>query len=296
MPRTGDNAEQLKKLVENRLGSLLKDAPETVPVICEAMEYSLLAGGKRLRPILCLTVADMLGGKPEEVIDVACALELIHTYSLIHDDLPAMDDDDFRRNKPTCHRVYGEAMAILAGDALLTMAFELLARYGRESGDAHKALRIIQEVSVAGGFTGLIGGQVLDLAAEGREVTVEELEEISRRKTGALLQAAVKTGAMAAGADHTGLKALENYAGAAGLAFQIVDDLLNYAGDREQMGKNTGTDQDRNKATYPLRIGADAARERVDILYHAALSELELFGAAAAGLRSLTRTLIYRNR
>ncbi len=286
----------LKALVENRLLGLIDHSNFAIPVICEAMEYSLQAGGKRLRPILCLTVAGMFGRKPEEMLDVACALELIHTYSLVHDDLPAMDDDDFRRNKPSCHRVYGEAMAILVGDALLTLAFELLARYGLESCDSGQALHMINELAQASGYMGMLGGQVLDLAAEGKEVDVNKMELISTYKTGALLQASVKMGAIAGGAETAQADALNRFAGSIGLAFQIADDLLNHCGDSRQMGKNTGTDRDRNKATYPLRLGEDAARNRMDELYRTAINELEQFGESANTLRHLTRNLIYREK
>lgn len=296
-PAIDEKLATMKAMIENRLENLIDYSRVPVPSICEAMEYSLQAGGKRLRPVLCLVTAEMFGRNPEEVLDAACALELVHTYSLVHDDLPAMDDDDFRRNKPTCHRVYGEAMAVLTGDALVTMAFELLSGYGLQNANtANQALQMINELAQASGFAGMIGGQVLDLAAEGQETDIDGMELISAHKTGALLQASVKIGAIAGGADPGQKDALHRFAAAVGLAFQIADDLLNYCGDSEQMGKNTGTDEARNKATYPLRLGEEASRKRIDKLYHAALHELEQFGDSANILRYLTRYLIYREK
>ncbi len=264
--------------------------PET---IYRAMRYSSLAGGKRLRPILAMSAAEMLGKPGEDIWEVACALELIHTYSLVHDDLPAMDDDDLRRGKPTCHRVFGEDMAILAGDALLTYSFELLSSYGRKNPEA--GVRIIEEISRSAGPSGIIGGQVLDLQAEGIEVSLTHLEEIHRLKTGALIKAAIVSGALAAGASPGTLDRLERYALQAGLAFQVADDLLNVKGDPGKMGKSTGTDEKRGKATYPSLLGEEEARRRADSLYCSAVSELEYFGERSYLLRQLTRKLVYRS-
>ena len=220
----GARLEHWRQAVDNYLAGLFASGG-TPPTLQEAMRYSVQAGGKRLRPLLAMATAETLGHPGEKLLPVAAALELVHTYSLIHDDLPAMDDSDLRRGKPTCHRVYGEALAILAGDALLTLAFELLAGYGLQENCPERALQIALELARAAGRDGMVGGQVLDLEAEGKAVGLEELETIDRLKTGALLQAAVRCGAIAAGASREQLQALSDYAFRLGLAFQITDDL-----------------------------------------------------------------------
>ena len=288
---------ELKELVEDRLKTLFDSEKAAAPEICKAMDYSLQAGGKRLRPVLCLTAAEMLGKDAKDALDVACALELVHTYSLIHDDLPAMDDDDFRRNKPTSHKVFGEGVAILAGDALLTFAFELLARLGIKRDNPLATLLIINELANAAGYNGMIGGQVLDLAAEDTRISVSEMEAISRYKTGALLRASVKSGVFIAGCreDSAEIASLTRYAGYIGLAFQIADDLLNIEGDPEKMGKGAGTDKEKGKATYPLHLGKEAAEQKLNQLYVSALKELDFFKEKADTLRYLTHKLIYRD-
>jgi len=285
--------KQKKELIDNYLKGLWSGS-KYPPVIYDAMEYSVMAGGKRLRPVLTLAAGEIFGAEAEGLLEPACALELIHTYSLIHDDLPAMDNDDFRRNRPTCHRVYGEAMAILAGDGLLTLAFELLGRYSQHH-DPVKGAALVTELASAAGVRGMIGGQVLDIGAEGKEVTVEELEEIDNLKTGALLKVAVRMGAVAAGASPEELEHLTRYAAALGLAYQIVDDLLNLYGEAGRMGKNTGTDREKGKATYPLRIGKKEALNRANDLYRAAQQELAFFGDRAKTLQQLSRKLIFRD-
>ncbi len=228
----------------------------------EAMAYSLLAGGKRLRPILVLATAEALGGPAERALPFACAVEMIHTYSLIHDDLPAMDDDDFRRGKPTSHKVFGEAMAILAGDALLTKAFGLLARAAREAElSAETALSLIEECSRRAGAEGMVGGQVLDIQSENRRISLSELEAIHRSKTGDLITFSVRLGAVAAGSTKEQLDLLTAFAGRLGLAFQIQDDILDVTGDQEMIGKPVGSDQTKNKVTYPSLIGLEASRK-----------------------------------
>lgn len=264
------------------------------PAIYEAMRYSVAAGGKRLRPLLTLAVARTLGADAEAALPFACAVELIHTYSLVHDDLPAMDDSDLRRGKPSCHRVFGEAVAILAGDALLTLAFELVCRGGLEQGRGKEALAIGAELAAAGGAGGMIGGQVLDLEAEGSFPDVEELERINRLKTGALIRAAVRCGAIVAGAGPRELEALSGYGSRLGLAFQIVDDLLDREGDAAELGKQPGADQARAKSTYPALLGAAEARRRVEKLYQEALAFLDQLGRPAETLRDLARRLVYR--
>ncbi len=275
----------------------LLPAPARPDRIMEAMRYSVMAGGKRLRPILTLATAQCLGARAEEVIEVACATEFIHTYSLIHDDLPAMDDSDLRRGKPTSHCVYGEALAILAGDALLTLAFEVVARYGLAEGRKKAvALQIGVELARAAGAAGLVAGQVLDLAAEGTSPGVEELEQMYRLKTGALLLAAVRCGALAAGASPSELQALTGYASCLGPAFQIADDLLDRTGTAAEIGKRPGSDQARGKATYPSVIGDAEARCRAETLYHEAIVYLDDLQQPCDLLRRLAHRLVYRTR
>lgn len=228
----------------------------------EAMAYSLLARGKRLRPILVLITAEALGGSTKKALPFACAVEMIHTYSLIHDDLPAMDDDDFRRGKPTNHKVFGEAMAILAGDALLTKAFALLARAAKEAElSAETALDLIEECSRRSGAEGMVGGQVMDILSENRRISLSELEAIHRGKTGALITFSVRLGAIATGCTQEQLDLLTSFASLLGLAFQIQDDILDVTGDQNKIGKSVGSDQTKNKVTYPSLIGLDESRK-----------------------------------
>jgi geranylgeranyl diphosphate synthase, type II len=281
-----------KELVNAALGKHLpKSGP---PSVIEAMRYSLEAGGKRLRPILVIATAETLGKRDQTVLDLACAMECIHTYSLIHDDLPAMDDSDLRRGKPTCHKIYGEAVAILAGDGLLTMAFEIIARYGLRQKQAEKALKITLELAVSAGVTGMVGGQVLDLEAEGSELTLPEVDRIAGMKTGALLKASVKCGAIAAGAGAKEMEALSIYADCIGPAFQIIDDLLDYEGTSAELGKPAGADQKRSKATYPALIGAVDARKEAELLYTRAVDSLKALDRPAELLNELARIMVYR--
>jgi geranylgeranyl diphosphate synthase type II len=232
------------------------------PVLKEAMRYSLLAGGKRLRPALLLATVEALGGDGEKALPFACALEMIHTYSLIHDDLPCMDDDDFRRGKLTNHKVFGEAQAILAGDALLTEAFGLMARGAMEAGlPAETALIIIDEAARAAGARGMVGGQVDDLLSENRSISLAELESIHRRKTGDLIAFSVRAGARLCGADEELLGALTRFAYGLGLAFQIQDDILDVIGDQKKLGKPVGSDEEKHKSTYPSLLGLERSRE-----------------------------------
>lgn len=226
-----------------------------------AVRYSALAGGKRIRPALCIMVAEGLGFDSEASLRAGCAFELIHAYSLIHDDLPAMDNDDFRRGKPTSHKVFGEATAILAGDSLLTMAFDWFASLVDYGVAAAKVVEIIRTASAAAGHQGMIGGQMLDLAYEKRHADLVVLESIHRQKTGALIIAPVRTGAILAGAQAHDLKILESYAGKIGLLFQIVDDILDVEGDAAAMGKMTGRDAELGKSTYPSLMGLQGARD-----------------------------------
>lgn len=287
--------EQEQERVNRWLDRLLP-APAQAGRIVEAMRYSVMAGGKRLRPILTLATAQCLDVVADDVIEVACAIEFIHTYSLIHDDLPAMDDSDLRRGKPTSHCVYGEALAILAGDALLTLAFEVLARYGLVEGREKMALQISAELARAAGAVGLIAGQVLDLAAEGSSLSVDALEQMYRLKTGALLETAVRSGALVAGASPTELQALTGYASCLGPAFQIADDLLDRSGTAAEIGKRPGLDQARGKATYPAIMGEVAARRRAEMLYQKAISNLDTLHRPCDLLRRLAHRLVYRTR
>ena len=243
--------------------SLVPERPESLR---EAMRYSLLAGGKRLRPILCLAACELAGGDAAQAMPTAVALEMIHTMSLIHDDLPAMDDDDLRRGRPTNHKVYGEAVAILAGDALLTRAFEMVAL--RSPGvPPERLLKVVGELSLVAGAPGLVGGQVVDLESEGKEVDLETLEYIHLHKTGALLSACVITGAMIGGADDELIAALRVYARGIGLAFQIIDDILDITASSEVLGKTAGKDLIADKTTYPKLLGLEESRKRACLLY-----------------------------
>ena len=262
----------------------------------EAMRYSLFAGGKRVRPILCLAAAEAVGGRLEKVMPAACALECIHTYSLIHDDLPAMDDDDFRRAKPTNHKVYGEAGAILAGDGLLTFAFELLSSPEFAFAPEKSRLQVVNLIARAAGSLGMVGGQALDIACEGKEIDFATLQFIHSHKTGALITAAVQAGAVLGGAGPEQLKTLTGYGEKIGLTFQIVDDLLNVEGTLEQLGKAAGSDAAREKATYPAFFGVEATREKARATSEAAIDCLQDFGEQAEPLRELARYIVNRKR
>lgn len=249
--------------VEQELDKLLPGEAEGPATIHRSMRYSALGGGKRLRAVLAVAACRAAGADEKTALPLAAAIEMIHAYSLVHDDLPAMDDDDLRRGKPTNHKVFGEGIAILAGDALLTRAFWVLGRLPELVGATdEQTLAIIREISEAAGTSGLIGGQVADLEAEGRrEVTVDELRSIHMRKTGALFRASLRTGALLANASADVLQTVTAYADAFGLAFQIADDILDVTGDESTLGKKTGRDSDQEKATYPALLGLEAARE-----------------------------------
>ena len=256
-----------RTLVEDALVSAVPIAfPET---LYESMRYSLMAGGKRLRPILCLAAGEMLGGTAEQLMPTACALEMIHTMSLIHDDLPAMDNDDFRRGKPTNHKVYGDDIAILAGDALLAYSYEIVAER-TQNVDPVRVLNVVGRLGRAVAAEGLVGGQVVDLQSEGKQVTLETLEFIHAHKTGALLEVSVVSGAILAGADDETVARLTEYSRDIGLAFQVVDDILDVTATSEQLGKTAGKDLLAEKATYPSLLGLDGARQKAaDLIAHA---------------------------
>jgi geranylgeranyl diphosphate synthase type II len=263
-------------------------------VIREAMSYSIMAGGKRLRPILALASYEVCGGRPEDIVPCASALEVIHTYSLIHDDLPAMDNDDMRRGRPTNHKVFGEAVAILAGDALLTEAFLMvLDTDGKAGRDA--LMGAIRELAQASGVGGMVGGQVQDIISEGAEPDPETLHFIHKHKTGALIAASVRLGGILAEADEAVMAALTEYGENLGLAFQIVDDVLDVKGDASVMGKPTGSDQQKKKMTYPALYGVEDSMKKAGELIDRAIDALEPLGEGAEPLREIARYIISRN-
>ncbi len=282
------------QLVELALAKCVDTPAGASARLMEAMRYSLLAGGKRLRPVLALASCEAVGGKIVAAIDLACAVEMIHTYSLIHDDLPCMDDDDFRRGRPTNHKVYGEAIATLAGDALLTDAFKVLARATAAGVAAPIVLETIAELASAAGSEGMVGGQVIDLLGEGKTKTLEELEELHGRKTGALFLASVRGGARMGGATPAQIESLDAYARALGLAFQVVDDLLDVQGNSEQMGKRTQKDSERGKATYPAILGVERSLDLARELESRAHCALASFDERAIALRELATFVVER--
>ncbi len=275
------NKELVQKELINQLDQL------TIPeVLKESMLYSVEAGGKRLRPILLLASYEAYGDKLEKVLPTAVALEMIHTYSLIHDDLPAMDNDDFRRGKPTNHKVFNEATAILAGDALLTYSFEIV---GTDTGlSDEQRIRLVRMLAKVSGPTGMVGGQLLDMEAEDRAVSLEELERIHTLKTGELLRFAVFAGAYIAGANEKQLAALEKFAYYLGLIFQVQDDILDVTGDQEKLGKPVGSDEENQKSTYPKLLGLKGAQNRKDYYVIEAKKALQVAGAEGSTLMELT--------
>ncbi|MCC5664341.1 polyprenyl synthetase family protein [Nostoc sp. CHAB 5784] len=264
--------------------------------IYEAMRYSLLAGGKRVRPILCLATCEMIGGTIEMAMPTACAVEMIHTMSLIHDDLPAMDNDDYRRGKLTNHKVYGEDVAILAGDGLLALAFEFVAIETPQSVKRELVLQVIARLGRALGAAGLVGGQVVDLESEGKsDISLETLNFIHQHKTAALLEACVVCGGIIAGASPEDVQRLTRYAQNIGLAFQIIDDILDITSTQEQLGKTAGKDQKAQKVTYPSLWGLEESRSKAQELVKAACAELEPFGERAKSLQAIAHFIISRN-
>ncbi|MGM0452759.1 MAG: polyprenyl synthetase family protein [Thermodesulfobacteriota bacterium] len=264
--------------------------------LCDAMSHALMDGGKRLRPVLCLAAAEAVGGKIRSVLPAACAIEMIHTYSLVHDDLPAMDDDAMRRGKPTCHVEFDEATAILAGDALLTRAFEVLATAEMDGVDAANRLRAISIASSAAGYRGMIEGQMQDLDAEGRTIDIAALKTLHGLKTGAMIEAAVTCGAVLADAPENQYRALKAYAAHIGLAFQVTDDILNVEGDPARMGKAAGTDAARDKSTYPALMGVDKSRQYAGQLTNKALQSLNEFDNKATPLAAIASYITHRKR
>ena len=287
---------QLKRQqVNDRLVRSLPTAASST--IADAMVYSVMAGGKRLRPVLCLAAAETVGGRSEDAINTAVALELIHTYSLIHDDLPAMDDDVLRRGKPTCHVAYDEATAILTGDALLTLAFQLLASpQGTAGVPADRRLQVIDLIAAAAGYEGMIGGQMADIDSEGSRIDLSRLEQLHLMKTGALINAAITTGGILGGGTSEQIRHLHQYAQNIGLAFQIIDDILNVEGDPALLGKAVGTDQEKKKSTYPALLGLVESRKLAANRVKEALQALEYFDKKADPLRAIAKYVIDRKR
>ena len=287
---------QLKRQqVNDRLVRSLPTAASSP--IADAMVYSVMAGGKRLRPVLCLAAAETVGGRSEDAINTAVAIELIHTYSLIHDDLPAMDDDVLRRGKPTCHVAYDEATAILTGDALLTLAFQLLASpQGTAGVPADRRLQVIDLIAAAAGYEGMIGGQMADIDSEGSRIDLSRLEQLHLMKTGALINAAITTGGILGGGTSEQIRHLHQYAQNIGLAFQIIDDILNVEGDPALLGKAVGTDQEKKKSTYPALLGLVESRKLAANRVKEALQALEYFDKKADPLRAIAKYVIDRKR
>ena len=282
--------------VDAALDKYLPKETELPHSLHKAMRYSVFAGGKRVRPILMLAACQAVGGDTERAMPAACAMEMIHTYSLIHDDLPAMDDDDFRRGNPTNHKVFGEAIAILAGDALLTEAFKLTSDPRAAHGsDPAAQLAVIHEIATCAGSYGMVGGQVVDMESEGsRDIDLPTVQYIHTHKTGALIKASVKAGAILGGADEKKLAAITRYGEAAGLAFQIADDILDIEGTTEEIGKDAGSDEARGKATYPAVMGLSAAKEEAQAMMDEALSALDIFGVEADPLREIAKYIVKR--
>jgi len=285
--------EEGRKLTDAALERLLPAASERPTSIHQAMRHSVFAGGKRLRPILCIEAGRaVVGSLPPEIEDLGAALEMLHTYSLIHDDLPALDNDDLRRGRPTCHKVFGEAIAILAGDGLQTQAYEVLSGLHCPP---EARVRIIEEIARSTGtINGMIGGQVVDLEAERTKPDAETLEYIHRSKTAALITASVVTGGIYAGASSEQVTPLRSFGQAIGLAFQIVDDVLDVTQTSEQLGKTAGKDAAAEKATYPALFGLEESRKRAAALLQSACKAVENFGPQAAVLKDLARFLIER--
>lgn len=290
--------DEKKKIVDAALEKYCPKAMEFPPTLHQAIRYSVFAGGKRIRPILSMAAFDAVGGKGDEILPFACALEMIHTYSLIHDDLPAIDDDDFRRGRPTCHKAFGEAMAILAGDALLTEAFQLMTNCSIQStpaGGEKLMLDLVNKVAQAAGISGMVGGQVVDIESEGQDVDLATLQYIHTHKTGAMILASVQIGARLGGAEGEILKPYTHYGERIGLAFQIADDILDVEGKPELLGKSTGADLSKRKVTYPALLGIEESKRRARELIDLAIDALSPIGEQAEPLREIAQFIIARD-
>ncbi len=282
--------------IEAALNKYLPGSTTRPARLHEAMRYSVLGGGKRIRPVMLLAACEAVGGNMQEAMPAACAVEMIHAYSLIHDDLPAMDNDDMRRGRPTNHKVFGEATAILAGDGLLTEAFILLSRLDTmDTVPANARLEIVNLLATHAGTRGMVGGQMVDMEVEGTAIDLPTLEYIHTHKTGALIKVAVEIGAIIGGATQQQRDALQRYAAATGLAFQIADDILDIIAAPAALGKRIGSDQQRGKATYPALLGLSEARRRADEMNAIAIRALDLFGNEAQPLRAIARYIVDRS-
>ena len=286
---------RLKELVNKHLDSYLPPIKEEPGRLHEAMRYSVFAGGKRMRPILTLMAAQAVGADPRPLVGPASAVELFHTYTLIHDDLPCMDDDDLRRGKPSCHKVFGESLALLAGDALQSAAFDMLIKKGREANlDAVAMLKVTQELAQAAGSLGVVAGQVQDLHAEGRDISIDELQNIHRQKTGELFVYAVRAGAILGGASDEDLEKITGFGEYFGLLFQITDDILDVVGDEQKLGKPIGSDAEKKKATYPQMLTLDGAWKIAEETASGACDFLTGLSGDCAPLYSLSALLLSR--
>jgi len=292
-----EEIESRKKLIEEALKQFLPLPNKYSDFLHKSLHYSLFAGGKRIRPLLTLVTCETLGGVTEQAIPFACAIELIHTYSLIHDDLPAMDNDTYRRGKLTNHKVFGEAIAILTGDALLTLAFKIMSDPNNLKGlDPYLSLKIINDIAFFSGIEGMIGGQAVDIQSEEKTINEETLDYIHSHKTGALITSAVRAGALVARASDKDLELLTQYGKKIGLAFQIIDDILDIEGIEKEIGKDIGSDKREEKATYPQYFGIEVSKRKANQLREEALSILQNFGSKATLLNAITNFIISRNR
>ncbi len=288
-----EQTESYRQLIDARLDAYSQFDDDCPDVLRQAIRHSLLAPGKRLRPLLTLMAAEACGSEIEAAVPAACAVEMVHAYSLIHDDLPAMDDDDLRRGRPTCHKAFGEGNAILAGDALLTRAFEVIATDVRPE----VAARCCAMLAVAAGASQMVGGQADDLAAEEQETGgLDELEKIHRRKTGAMLEVSLQLGGVIASATPEQLNALQQFGRNLGLAFQVVDDLLDFDGNEEELGKRTGKDANRGKLTYPVLLGVEASKQRAVELVDEAIDATTVFNERSEPFVTLAKFVLERRR
>jgi len=288
--------KEKRSRIDREIRQILLESTASHRIIA-AMSYSLMAGGKRLRPVLCMAAADAVAGKSNDALQAACALEFIHTYSLIHDDLPAMDNDDLRRGQKTCHVAFDEATAILAGDAMLTLAFQILSAVPiKDNNRASKYLQVIHTIAAAAGHKGMIAGQMRDIASEGRTLSLNHLKETYRLKTGALIEASICTGAIIADASRTQMQQLSRYAKNIGLAFQITDDILNVEGDPAVTGKASGTDELRRKDTYPALMGVAKSFKTAEKLVQNAIQSIKGFDDKADPLRFIADFVVKRKK
>lgn len=292
-----DYLKKKRTIIEKALKGFVPEPTGFSAEIINAMTYSLFADGKRLRPILCIAGAETVGGDSHGVLPVACAIEMIHTYSLIHDDLPAMDDDDYRRGKLTNHKVFGEAIAVLAGDGLLTEAFNLMTKTRKSDDTQYKDLpTVIGKIAIAAGYQGMVGGQAVDISMEGKDVDADLVKYIHTHKTGALISVSVTSGAILGGGTEEEVKAIQEYGDGIGLAFQISDDILDIEGDSREMGKSAGSDEKKGKITYPSIFGLDRSKELLRKNVDLAIKSLDHFDSKADPLRNIAGYIIERKK